>query len=55
MGVIGAVLKETPSIVTPTGVLGLSFLDEATAINQEVARLEERACAPAPSTTPSMW
>jgi 5'-nucleotidase len=42
VGVIGAVLKETPTIVTPTGVAGLSFLEEATAINAEVARLEAR-------------
>lgn len=33
IGIIGAVLKETPTIVTPTGVAGLQFLDEATAIN----------------------
>ncbi|MFZ5895212.1 MAG: bifunctional metallophosphatase/5'-nucleotidase [Myxococcota bacterium] len=40
VGVIGAVLKETPTIVTPTGVAGLSFLDEATAINEQVAELK---------------
>ena len=34
VGVIGAVLKETPTIVTPSGVAGLSFLDEATEINK---------------------
>lgn len=33
---IGAVLKETPSIVTPTGVAGLKFLDEADSINRYV-------------------
>ena len=42
VGVIGAVLKETPSIVTPTGVAGLEFLDEATAINAAVAELRAR-------------
>ena len=38
IGFIGAVLKETPTIVTPSGVAGVQFLDEATAIN-EYARL----------------
>jgi 5'-nucleotidase len=33
IGFIGAVLKETPTIVTPAGVAGVSFLDEATTIN----------------------
>jgi 5'-nucleotidase len=42
VGVIGAVLKETPTLVTPTGVAGLSFLDEATAINEQVAKLDGR-------------
>jgi len=36
---IGAVLEQTPSIVTPTGVAGLSFIDEAEAINQYVPEL----------------
>jgi len=36
---IGAVLEQTPSIVTPTGVTGLSFIDEADAINQYVPEL----------------
>jgi 5'-nucleotidase len=40
VGVIGAVLKETPSIVTPTGVAGVQFLDEAEAINQYTAVLK---------------
>jgi 5'-nucleotidase len=40
VGVIGAVLKETPTIVTPTGVAGLEFLDEADAINAQVAALQ---------------
>lgn len=42
VGVIGAVLKETPTIVTPAGVAGLKFLDEATAINARVAELKRR-------------
>lgn len=37
---IGAVLRQTPTIVTPTGVAGLSFLDEADAINQHVRKLK---------------
>jgi 5'-nucleotidase len=40
VGFIGAVLKDTPTIVTPTGVAGLTFLDEATAINEQVAKLK---------------
>ena len=36
---IGAVLKETPTIVTPTGVAGLEFLDEADAINSYIPEL----------------
>lgn len=42
VGFIGAVLKETPTIVTPSGVAGLRFLDEADAINAEAARLKQR-------------
>ncbi|HKP94129.1 MAG TPA: bifunctional metallophosphatase/5'-nucleotidase [Fibrobacteria bacterium] len=38
---IGAVLKQTPTIVTPTGVEGLSFLDEAAAINKQAAFLRK--------------
>src|SRR6478609_6710366 len=37
---IGAVLKGTPTIVTPTGVAGLTFLDEAVAINSYVPALK---------------
>ena len=37
---IGAVLKETPTIVTPAGVAGLKFLDEAEAINAYVPELK---------------
>lgn len=39
VGVIGAVLKETPTIVSPSGVAGLRFVDEAEAINASVAQL----------------
>ena len=39
VGFIGAVTKITPSIVVPSGVAGLSFIDEAQAINAEAARL----------------
>lgn len=39
---IGAVLKETPSIVTPTGVAGVKFLDEAQAINSYIPELKKR-------------
>lgn len=36
---VGAVLQATPSIVTPTGVAGLAFLDEAEAVNRWVPEL----------------
>lgn len=39
---IGAVLQATPSIVTPTGVQALEFLDEADAINRAVAELKSK-------------
>ena len=39
---LGAVLKETPTIVTPTGVAGLEFLDEADAINGYVTDLRKQ-------------
>lgn len=42
IGIIGAVLKETPSIVTPSGVAGLKFLDEAESINRYVPELKRR-------------
>lgn len=40
VGFIGAVTKITPTIVVPSGVAGLSFTDEADAINAEAARLK---------------
>jgi 5'-nucleotidase len=39
VGFIGEVLKDTPTIVTPTGVAGLTFQDEADAANSAVAQL----------------
>lgn len=42
VGFVGAVLKETPTIVTPSGVTGVRFVDEAAAINQEVGVLRRR-------------
>ena len=39
LGFIGTVLKETPTIVTPAGVAGLSFGDEADAANRAARQL----------------
>jgi len=39
VGFIGEVLEATPTIVTPTGVAGLTFQDEADAANRTVAQL----------------
>ena len=39
---IGAVLKETPTIVTPAGVVGVQFIDEADAINRYVSKLKHK-------------
>lgn len=39
---IGLVLRATPTIVTPSGVAGLTFLDEADSANRVVARLRRR-------------
>jgi 5'-nucleotidase len=41
VGFIGEVLKDTPTIVTPTGVAGLTFQDEADAANLAVAQLRD--------------
>jgi 5'-nucleotidase len=38
---IGETLKGTPLIVTPTGVAGLDFLDEADTVNRLVPRLKQ--------------
>jgi 5'-nucleotidase len=42
VGFIGEVLKSTPTIVTPTGVAGLTFQDEADAANRTVAQLKAK-------------
>jgi len=42
IGVVGAVLRQTPTIVTPSGVAGLEFLDEADAINRYVKQLKRQ-------------
>ncbi|MEO5666201.1 MAG: bifunctional UDP-sugar hydrolase/5'-nucleotidase [Nocardioides sp.] len=38
--VIGAVTQETPTLVSPGGVAGLTFTDPVAAVNKEVARLQ---------------
>jgi 5'-nucleotidase len=40
VGFIGLTLKGTPTVVTATGVAGLSFLDEAATINSYAAQLK---------------
>lgn len=42
LGVIGLTLKDTPNLVTPSGVDGLEFRDEAASINQAVAELADQ-------------
>ncbi|MBI0446672.1 bifunctional UDP-sugar hydrolase/5'-nucleotidase [Deinococcus sp. DB0503] len=42
IGFIGAVLKETPTIVSPSGVADLNFLDEAESINRYVPELQKQ-------------
>jgi 5'-nucleotidase len=42
VGFIGEVLEATPTIVTPSGVAGLTFRDEAAAANEAAARLRAR-------------
>lgn len=42
VGFIGAVLQETPSIVTAEGVASVEFLDEAQSINRYVAELKQQ-------------
>src|SRR5215210_1782087 len=42
VGFIGEVLEATPTIVTPTGVAGLTFQDEADAANRAVAELADQ-------------
>ena len=42
IGFIGETLRNTPRIVTPTGVRGLTFLDEATTANAYASELKQR-------------
>jgi 2',3'-cyclic-nucleotide 2'-phosphodiesterase/3'-nucleotidase len=42
VGFIGATLSSTPTIVLPSGVAGLTFEDEAAAINAQVKELQAR-------------
>ena len=42
LGFIGEVLKDTPTIVTPTGVAGLTFGDEADAANKAAKELARK-------------
>src|SRR5262249_47009205 len=42
IGFVGAVLKQTPEIVTASGVAGLEFRDEAESINAAVADLHKQ-------------
>jgi 5'-nucleotidase len=42
VGFIGEVLESTPTIVTPTGVAGLTFQDEADAANRTVQKLKAK-------------
>ncbi|HZJ56523.1 MAG TPA: bifunctional metallophosphatase/5'-nucleotidase [Myxococcaceae bacterium] len=41
LGFVGVVLRETATVVTPSGVAGLTFGDEADAVNAAVPRLRE--------------
>lgn len=41
LGLIGVVTSDTPNLVTPDGIAGLTFEDEATAINREALALQE--------------
>jgi 5'-nucleotidase len=45
IGFIGEVLEATPTIVTPTGVAGLTFQDEADAANRAVRSLQRMGVA----------
>lgn len=40
VGIIGMTLKETPTVVTPAGVAGLSFRDEADTVNALIPKLK---------------
>lgn len=40
VGIIGMTLKDTPTVVTPAGVAGLSFRDEADTVNALIPKLK---------------
>jgi 5'-nucleotidase len=42
VGFIGMTLKETPTIVTPSGVAGLTFTDEVATVNALIPKLKAR-------------
>ncbi|HUQ28011.1 MAG TPA: bifunctional metallophosphatase/5'-nucleotidase [Usitatibacter sp.] len=42
VGLIGGVTRTTPQMVTPSGIRGFTFLDEASAANQAAAQLRAR-------------
>ena len=42
VGFIGAILKETPTMVTPSFIEGINFLDEAESINKYVNELNDK-------------
>ena len=42
IGIIGVVTTETPTIVMPSAVAGLTFLDETTTVNKYAAELRQR-------------
>ena len=42
VGFVGAILKDTPNIVSQAGIKGLTFGDEVTAVNRAVAQLKAR-------------
>jgi 5'-nucleotidase len=52
IGFLGEVLESTPTIVTPTGVAGLTFQDEADAANRAVANAKQNGNA---ADSPDTW
>lgn len=46
VAVIGAVTEETPALVSPAGIEGLTFTDPVAAVNETVAELEASQDAP---------
>jgi 5'-nucleotidase len=52
IGFLGEVLESTPTIVTPTGVAGLTFLDEADAANEVVQNAKTNGNA---ADSPDTW